>query len=111
MMITYSGHAPTRVASVRWLTSGTRASRMACCHTPPCAIRLPSGAMIVLSPVVEAYTTARSDSTARILAIAVCCWVSPSWPSISKSASLDCTASRLAPALTSDRTRWSKATS
>jgi len=67
--------------------------------------------MIVLSPVVEAYTRARSLSTARILAIAVCCSVSPTCPSISKSASLDCRASRFAPALTSDRTRLSKPTS
>ena len=55
--------------------------------------------MIVLSPVVEAYTTARSLSMARIRAIAVCCSVSPSCPSISKSASLDCRASRFAPAV------------
>ena len=67
--------------------------------------------MIELSPVVEAYTTARSLSMARIRAIAVCCSVSPSCPSISKSASLDCRASRFAPALTSDRTRLSKPTS
>ena len=35
---------------------------------------------------------------ARIRAIATCCSDSPGWPSSSKSASLDCTASRLAPA-------------
>src|SRR6516164_4021512 len=42
--------------------------------------------MIVLSPVVEAYTTARSLSMARSRAIAVGCSVSPSCPAISKSA-------------------------
>ena len=68
----------------------------------------PSGAMMALTPVVAAYTTARSDSTARILAIASCCSDSPAWPSTSKLASLDCTASRLAPAVTSEETRPSK---
>ncbi|HLK00970.1 MAG TPA: hypothetical protein VKU39_13815 [Streptosporangiaceae bacterium] len=64
----------------------------------------PSGSMIALSPVVDTYTTARSVSTARSRAIATCCELSPDWPSISKSASLDWTVSRFAPAVTSDRT-------
>ena len=71
----------------------------------------PSGAMIALTPVVDTYTTVRSLSTARSRAIATCCTLSPDWPSISKSASLDWTVSRFAPAVTSERTRLSKPTS
>lgn len=71
-MITASGQAPTLSASVRPLTSGTRASSTAGRQVPLCASRLPSGAMIALTPVVEATTTARPDSTALILAMASC---------------------------------------
>ena len=67
--------------------------------------------MIALSPVVEAYTTARSEVIAWIRAMATC-WVdSPDCPSTSNVASLDCRASRFAPAVTSERTRPSKPTS
>ena len=93
------------------MRSGTRASSSARCHSPLCASTAPAGLMIALSPVVDAYTTARFDVMAWIRAMATC-WVdSPDWPSTSNVASLDCTASRLAPAVTSERTSPSKPTS
>ena len=93
------------------MRSGTRASSSARCHSPLCASTAPAGLMIALSPVVDAYTTARFDVMAWIRAMATC-WVdSPDWPSTSNVASLDCTASRLAPAATSERTSPSNPTS
>ena len=72
----------------------------------------PPGATIALYPVVEATTTARSNSTALILAMASCWPLSAVvGPSRSKVASLLCMDSRLAPAATSERTRSSKPTS
>jgi hypothetical protein len=61
------------------MRNGTRAPSSARRQVPMRAIRDPSGEMIALSPVVDAYTTARSLSIARIRAIATCCSVSPSW--------------------------------
>ena len=100
-----------RLASVRYVRSGTRATSSACTQVPVVCAREPSGITIALTPEVDATTTARSNSTARIRAMSSCCSVSPVWPSTSKVASLVCTASRFAPALTSDWTRSSKLTS
>jgi len=47
------------------LASGTEASISACRHVPVRAINEPSGAMIALTPVVDATTTDRSYSIAR----------------------------------------------
>src|SRR6266851_2223629 len=106
-----SGQPPARTAGVMPVRSGTRASRTARCHVPLLVRIEPSGEMIALSPVVEATAIARPVVIASMRAIASCWRLSPSWPSSSKSASLVWTASRLAPAVTSDRTRLSNPTS
>jgi hypothetical protein len=87
--------------------SGTRASSTAWRQVPLWVISRPSGATMALTPVVEATTTARSASMARIRAMASCCCDSPVWPSTSNVASLVCIVSRFAPAVTSERTRES----
>ncbi len=108
---TASGQPASRSARVRPVRSGTGRSSTARCHSPVRASTAPSGAMMALSPVVEAYTIARSDVIAWIRAMATCWADSPDWPSTSNVASFDWTASRLAPAVTSDRTSPSKPTS
>ncbi len=77
-MMARSGQFPARSAGVSELRSGTRLVSTARRHVLLLARTVPSGAMIALSPVVEATATALPVQIASILAISSCCRLSPS---------------------------------
>lgn len=68
----HSGHAPTRVAIVVVAISGTDWTYVAATNLPDCATIVPSGRIMPLIPLVEADSTVRLCSTARIRLIANC---------------------------------------